>query len=81
MVDSSFVRALAGCYRTDTVPAAVRLDTTPSAPGFLVRAADSDSLLGWWYRTQNDMVGVNLSAGPTLRLKQTNRATCPVMRD
>ena len=58
-------------------PAIIRLDTVRQGYNFVVRAAGSDSAIGWWNVTSADSLRVVNSAGNQLALRAGDRVRCP----
>jgi hypothetical protein len=57
-------------------PSIVRLDTARKRPGYAVRAATSDSLIGFWNLT-GDSATADLLVRGTFAISQRNRVDCP----
>ena len=64
-------------YVASQRPAMLRLDTTRNGPGYAVRPANSDSVIGWWSRINGDSVRVDLLAAGRFNLARENQITCP----
>jgi hypothetical protein len=64
-------------YVASQRPAMLRLDTTRNGPGYAVRSASSDSVIGWWSRISEDSVRVDLLAAGRFNVAAKDRVTCP----
>src|SRR5688572_20590025 len=60
-----------------TTPSLIRLDTVRTALGFVVRAAQSDSIIGSWDEVPGDSVRVALENRGTFVLSRAGRVSCP----
>ncbi len=63
-------------FTQSALPAVVRLDTTVAAPGFAVRSATSDSIIGSW-EIVRDSARVELLTRGRFTFAPTVRVTCP----
>jgi hypothetical protein len=64
-------------YVAPQPPAMMRLDTARNGPGYAVRSARSDSVIGWWNRIDGDSVRVDLRAAGRFNFAAKDRVTCP----
>lgn len=64
-------------YIVPAPPAIVRLDTARKRAGYVVLAATSDSLIGFWSEIGSDSASVDLLIRGEFVVARMNRVTCP----